>query len=65
MPAGGSTAAEERLARIRAGLDARARATSETGVTAAETVTAAAEILIEAFLGELAETASFPGAPAT
>ena len=65
MPVGGFTAAEERLARIRASLDASARATSETGVTAAETVAAAAEIRIEAFLGELVETALFSGAPAT
>jgi D-sedoheptulose 7-phosphate isomerase len=51
MPAGGSTAAEERLARIRASFEASARATSETGATAAEAVAAAAEILIEAFRG--------------
>jgi D-sedoheptulose 7-phosphate isomerase len=51
MPIGGSAAADDRLVRIRASFEASARATSETGVTAAAEIGAAAEILIEAFRG--------------
>ena len=57
MLVGGSTAVEERLARIRVSLEAGAHATSETAATSS--VAAAAGIPIEAFPGKRVATVWF------
>ena len=64
MLVGGSTAVEERPARIRASLEAGAHATSETAATSSGAVAAAAGILTEAFPGKRVATAWFSEAPA-